>query len=383
MSAASPTTDMNEDPAVWLPAMLNQAEKLAAHFKQRISQVVNNWSKENIGSENDGTHRSSIEEEEKRKVMNCCRKLRKAMATYRFNMKLLDKKLVTNYTRKYRSAVEIEVDTGSSDEQHNFDGNKVQQHGKGLVMKFKNFREGKNENSFYAEIDGAPLPSSDETASPKRLDSANSIATVPIYPNPSILKEGNCKQTNAETTQSLQAQATAVPNEDSEQTFGAASGCLEKVTTTQRIKKEPSSPENTSENISCAGESFSKIDNSTHPNQTDSSTSSSKVGAQRSQNSTTSYLNFNSSPNLESVNEKLRRELLRDSSEDSDSCSGLSSNPRVKRTQKRNRTEAAELEDDPKLKAECAVVLDRIDKSVRKVLLQYISFECVLTVFFT
>jgi hypothetical protein len=64
------------------------------------------------------------------------------------------------------------------------------------------------------------------------------------------------------------------------------------------------------------------------------------------------------------LNEKARLELLRESSDSDDSLSELKLSPRVKRTKKR-RSIPLGLEDDPKLKAECAVVVNRITNLVR------------------
>jgi hypothetical protein len=74
-------------------------------------------------------------------------------------------------------------------------------------------------------------------------------------------------------------------------------------------------------------------------------------------------LKSSSSPEID-LNEKARLELLRESSDSDDSLAELKLSPRVKRTKKR-RSIPLGLEDDPKLKAECAVVVNRITNLVR------------------
>lgn len=168
------------------------------------------------------------------------------------------------------------------------------------------------------------------------------------------------------TTQNLPEDAAGTPTKDAAQTCCTPPEVVEEVTAVQKAKSEPSSPENSSENIIATIENLGSK-GSEHPtHQPDSSaTSTNKAGVHCSPNSAISKLKSHSSPNLERTNEKLRRELLKDSSEESDdSCPEFNSSPRVKRTLKRNRSVPAELEDDPKLKAGCAVVLDRIDKLV-------------------
>lgn len=389
---------MNNDPAVWLPVMLNQAERLSSNFKALVAKIGNYWTKKDQIGETDS--RSSVQqnlsEEEKLKVASCCRKLRKAIANNRFKMKLLEKKLITNYTEKYKNAADLEIDAHSASEQPSADS---PTHGKRLVVKIKNFREGKRRNSYYAEIDDAGK-SSDEKSSHKSLDSGSSISTVPV-------SKSQSSDLNEEQHSALKVAEVSTPaevmqenydeiilalsfdgKEGEEETLAPAeqedsqnigSRDIRENAAVCEVKKEPLSPERNSKNPDATPGGVRKTSTPA-----DKSNSSAKNGNQneaspdRCHTSAVSKLKFHSSPNLERLNESIRQGLLKDSEESDDSLPDLTSSPRVKKTRMRNRSVPAGL-NDPKLTAECAVVLSRLPDEVGVLTNVFYSKSCYTT----
>ena len=70
LESGSPIGSASDDPAVWLPAMLNQAERLATQFKLLIARVGTNWTKKDQKSDIESaiTAHPNPTEEEKQKM---------------------------------------------------------------------------------------------------------------------------------------------------------------------------------------------------------------------------------------------------------------------------------------------------------------------------
>jgi hypothetical protein len=98
------------DPAIWLPEIIEKAKKLATSSKILATKVEDNWSQE-IYKGNCSISRD--EESDKRKVIRCCRKLRKGIIDTRLNLKLLEKKIVEKFAAKYDNIEDIYVDQHS------------------------------------------------------------------------------------------------------------------------------------------------------------------------------------------------------------------------------------------------------------------------------
>ncbi len=457
-------TNVSSDPSIWLPAIISEAEKLATYCKVLASKVGASWSKET--EETDG----GLCLENKDKVINYCRKLRKAVVTTRLNMKLLEEKMVCRFEQNYGNSADIEVDQHESSILKQDSSSKV---GKRLIVKIKNFREANSKQDYYAEVRESPSPFSGNpnlsTYSRKSIGSLSSQATIPHCPSPLPTQEQS-NDSDASTEAEAQpqpnaAEETRLPVVDdpieNDEFFDAFSELVESKQTVGRqssverdhkLSLEPFQGKFlTTETNSISPDMFaaneidddSDLENSANTVPLDHiqpkvevsnvdredvdakqdakivTTPSPSAGSHReSPNTDTPSLtgtgkkpfksklsrskpsskeraspNFVPASNDEVVNstlrtstpvtsqsskssksaalseldlnEKARRELLRDSSESDDSLAELKLSPRVKMTKKRCNIPQG-LEDDPKLKAECAVVVNRITNLVRK-----------------
>ncbi|XP_046442812.1 transcriptional regulator ATRX homolog isoform X3 [Daphnia pulex] len=457
-------TNVSSDPSIWLPAIISEAEKLATYCKALASKVGVSWSKECEEADGSSCH------QQKDKVVNYCRKLRKAVVTTRLNMKLLEEKLVAKFEQNYGNTADIEVD---QQESSILKQDSTPRAGKRLIVKIKNFREANSKQDYYAEVRESPPPHSATSNSTKdsprkSICSLSSQATIPHCPSPLPTEEqsGDNSSSNEAEAQPNAAEKTRLPtvedtlaNDESVEFFDTFSELTESKPTEEdalqerqaslvegdhKLSLEPfpvkfittelnsHSPDmfakTQSENDSDLEDStktvpldhilpkgeVSNVNNdkvvikqeakiSTTPSPTAGSargvgtpslaaTGNKSFKSKLSRSTPTSKertstkvlpasndevivnstlrtstpvtsqssksLKSSSSPEID-LNEKARLELLRESSDSDDSLAELKLSPRVKRTKKR-RSIPLGLEDDPKLKAECAVVVNRI-----------------------
>jgi hypothetical protein len=469
-------TKVSSDPSIWLPAIISEAEKLATYCKVLASKVGASWSKESTETGGGGQCH-----QEKDKVINYCRKLRKAVVATRLNMKLLEEKMVLKFEQNYGNTSDIEVE---QPETFILKQDSTPKAGKRLIVKIKNFREANSKQDYYAEVrESSPLPSvvSYSKTYSSNKSSMSSQTTIPHCPSPLPTEE----QSN---DSNLSTQAEALPiaveqtrlptvddslvNDESVEFFDTFSELIESKPTETNALQERQTSSVESDHKLCLEpfpdktESYSHSPDmftATHTDDDDSdledssktvpldhiqpkgevsdvkheakipTTPSPSAGSPRESprvdtssleatrkkplksrlsrskpsskesaktNSlpessddvvvdstlrTSTPVTSQSSKSYESVvsseldlNEKARRALLRDSSDSDDSLAELKLSPRVKKTKKRCRL-PLELEDDPKLKAECAVVVNRITNLVRILKLTLNLFAQVLT----
>ncbi|KAI9562242.1 hypothetical protein GHT06_013207 [Daphnia sinensis] len=463
----SPAVADSSDPAVWLPAIINEAEKLATYCKVLAAKVGTSWSKD-VGGSGEGTNNGRDKEVDKQKVISCCRKLRKAVVTTGVNMKLLEKKIVTKFEQNYgnTSCIDVEVPSEAS----SLLRESKPPAGKRLIVKIKNFRQANSKQDYYAEVRESPPPLSTTSSSikdspEKSACSMSSLATIPHCPSPLSTREPSV-DSDASTeveTQPVVANENRLPevensltNDEQIEFFDTFSELIDgKSTETDVLQEGPKSagendhkvllgqfpafsgepdPNTLSPDMFLQNEILdledsaenvplhrilpkSEIKNdSEHVNivkqeaQTPTSspsfitanslgengmaqlgTPSHAAGVQKPFNSkmsrntsspregfpsatsddvmdksnmttaspTAKSFNPNQSSSTQDLNEKARQQLLKDSTDSDDSLAELKLSPRVKRTKKRSRIPPG-LEDDPKLKAECAVVVNRI-----------------------
>lgn len=210
----SPATVDTSDPAVWLPLMITEAEKLATYCKVLASKVGNNWYKDGASNKIEESGNGHSEKElDKLKVVACCRKLRKAVVTTRLNMKLLEKKLVNKFEQKYGNAADIEVESRPTESSSSNQGS-TPRCGKRLIVKIKNFREANRKQDFYAEIRNSPIPPSSTPTHSKTAPSSrksdgsiNSLATLPLANSPLPTRSNP-------DDDDLSNQATSIQNDD-------------------------------------------------------------------------------------------------------------------------------------------------------------------------
>ncbi|XP_059350722.1 transcriptional regulator ATRX homolog isoform X2 [Daphnia carinata] len=470
----SPAVADSSDPAVWLPAIINEAEKLATYCKVLAAKVGTSWSKDEGGS-GEGTSNLCDKETDKLKVISCCRKLRKAVVTTGVNMKLLEKKIVTKFEQKYGNTDDIDVELPSEASSLLRESKKPS--GKRLIVKIKNFRQANSKQDYYAEVRESPPPRSTTSCSVKNSPqksacSMSSQATIPHCPSPLSTREPSV-DSDASTeveTQPIVANENRLPEVENSLTndepieffdtfselidgksaetdvlqegqksageddhklllgqFPAFSGepdpntlspdmfsatlqneildledsaetvplhrampkneIKNDVEHVNALKQEAQTPASSPSFITAnlLGENGmshlgtpshtggdkkpfkSKLSrNTSSPRQAISSgfppaANDEIVGKTKltTANPTATSFNPNQSSSIPYLNEKARQQLLKDSTDSDDSLAELKLSPRVKRTKKRSRIPLG-LEDDPKLKAECAVVVNRI-----------------------
>ena len=436
---------------MWLPAIISEAEKLATYCKVLATKVGNNWNKD--GAPVNGDESSSSRQERdlnKFKVIDCCRKLRKAVVTTQLNMKLLEKKLVSKFEQKYGNTSEIEVETTSetSTSVQGLEGRRSPRMAKRLIVKIKNFREANRKQDFYAEIRNSPIPSPRELelsqgSQPKSAGSLSSLATIPVSEkgSPSRAEEKNddddfsalpklhednkaqdytsdendrffdtCSELLDDTTTNVDESPstktdeldpinfqtdpfdsiTKQPNESTD-----IEDQLKSTAPSIPVKKTPKKSPNNINHSRLDAEKQEKICDSalsTHKNETDGAspslntprnrltlvktkgneqidvkpvaTEKTPSSNQHKNRSPPSHTDVETSTSSMDLNEKARLELLKYSSDSDDSLAEIKLSPRVKRTKKRIHVVPTLGFDDPKLRAECAVVINRITNLV-------------------
>lgn len=435
-----------KDPAVWLPAIINEAEKLATYCKVLATKVGNNWNKDRASVNGDQPRTYSRQEKDlsKCKVIDCCRKLRKAVVTTQLNMQLLEKKLVQKYEQKYGNASEIEVE--SRPEASTSAQDAVPQTGKRLIVKIKSFREDNRKQDYYAEIRNSPSSSPTGKVlvpqSPQHsVGSVSSLATIPIsekgtpsrvgskgdddiLPMLTNVNDENEAQTGIEddidadsdrffdTCSELPDENVANSDEpypiddvvldplSSSNSSALQPNKLKKRVSVGEVKVNPQTPSllrtykrnSTKSNqphldvkhqgLTCdntlpspstqksgvlnsqndAPKPLTKLE--ADLNDTDDSNKSltketPSSNERKNRGALSGTVTEKCNPLTENINEKARQELLRNSSDSDDSLAEIKLSPRVKKTKKRSRLPFFD-SDDPKLKAECAVVVSRI-----------------------
>ena len=345
-SASGADADSKEDdPSIWLPACIAEVEKLAVRCKTIASKVGNNWRSGDINREDSET---SLD---KNKVVNCCRELRKAITDAQSHMVTLEKKIVKRYTRTYGSTVEIEVDSSSdsSDSSTSLPNSGNTPSDKRLVLKIKNFRESKrpgSEQDYYAEIRGSPNVQQGATQSVSRAD--NKI--------PKISKQtANLEDSKIESLYNACSNLSDAKHLKESQLADAVR--LEPVDSTDFHSSDFDPLE-----LLESGPTITEIDDSEVKCRLSTNSPSFKRKKQLEAFPSKGKESKLKQTSLDE-NEKARRELLKDSSDDSEDSSidlKVSKNPRLKKTSKRSRNPIG----DTKLSSECAVVVDKIAGTV-------------------
>lgn len=404
---SSPAQSDTSDPANWLPAIISEAEKLATYCKMLASKIGSSLLKDEAGHD-EGT--SKAKELDKTKVIDCCRRLRKAVFTTRTNMKNLENRMVTKFEQKYGNAKDIDVEQLS--EASSSKSNKR------LVVKIKNYREANSDQGFYAELRDSPSPTLANRA-PKRA--SGSISSLAAAPQSSSLTETEQSVTSDSLPVNEKSQL-AIINEsanldDSDVFYDTCSELIDErvvdnvpksdrfdLTETQNDENLVDS--NLSSQDTIKAEDFLNDENTANNEIPESKNMKSALSSEMASAGTSNKVSTtaaktrvketSSSPvfvdassktcsRLDSAsnakttssssidfNEKARRELMCDSDSD-DSLPDIQLSPRVKLTKKRDRPTLPDL-DDPKLKAECAVIVNRINDLVRKQFHDFIKF---------
>ena len=335
--------DDNNEPSVWLPACITQVEKLAADCKLLASKVNSIWTKETSGTEQSNSL-------DKAKVLSCCRQLRRAVATAQSNMKMVEKKIVRKYTRTYGSAADIDIDSDSDSESESYSNSNALSPQR-LVLKIKNFREANRKQDYYAEIRGSPNLT--EVCKDVRQTGNDKTATSEMS---DALERNNLNLVDDETE----------PYNDTSSEKSITSAATEKQINTLQSDSCEWNPLSLLETESNAVNSKEMALDKSSPDHSCSKPSaepdSDKLGASsQSAKSKDKATKLKSEKHLDK-NESARRNLLNDSSSDSDDSlidvKVLS--PRFKRTSKRNQRRVAK-SDEVTLNSECAVGLDKIE----------------------
>jgi hypothetical protein len=319
----------SDDPAVWLPAIISEAENIASYCKSLTTKVGNRWLK--TPTFNFGHSMNGQDYTEKARVTEICRKLRNAVNVTRMNMKKLDKAIVSRYSHSYGNTVDLDTRPKSSFSPR---------HDSRVILKIKNYRkETDREEEYYAEIRGSSLNSSElppetmegndeeDSVSDNHLELANSApsedSSNSALPHPIL-------ETIEETSQPELPSEHQVDHEENQQRTSDSNVKEVEFGTPTKVEPTPSEKESVA----------------TEETPIPSAGKSSKLKLKKSID----------------PNKKAFHELLISSDSD-DSLGDFSLSPRAKKTPKRNRPAFLGL-DDPKLKAECAVVIERIDNPV-------------------
>ena len=383
------------DPTVWLPTIISEAEKLASTLKSLAAQLGSSWIKASSSSRIGDREQ---EELERKKVTDCCRKLRTAVTVTQMKIKKLDKKMVSRYSQSYGSAAELDAHSETSISPRRDER---------LLLKIKNFREAGREEGYYAEIRASPLNTT-ESRSDKKATNDSRIsrsktddlkkATSPVptaseESSSSDIQQLQCTSPHVvesiEEVNPLELSPMDLQNEDEEEIeqMVVDSNEMPLKDTQISVKKAPdlkstNQPQRNSTKakmsaVNVSEENGSKEDASiTSPPVTPKRPASGlqeaeELSTNSGEKQLTSVSNSERKPfrlklkvkRSVDLNAKARHELLNDSEDSDDSLGDLSLSPRVKKTPKRNRSISLGL-DDPKLKAECAVVIERINNPV-------------------
>ncbi|KAI9553415.1 hypothetical protein GHT06_021318 [Daphnia sinensis] len=300
----------SNDPAVWLPNMIDNVEKLADHCKKMVTKIRSSWSKENEGSERKGERSDRLAREtDKIAVIHCCRKLRKAVTTTHFSMKLLEKKMITKFKKKYGTATDIDIYLPF--EKSN--SKRVSAQDKANEFKIRNFTKKDNERENFGES----VECSSSLAS-------NAQQTLPSECFHDLTTSYD--KTHLQTKKSSDVNDKAIKEEAS-----------------PKLIKATSSP------MECYSDGISKA--------------KSKSLIETSNNRVSKCFDSVEQSVLD-LNQKARRDLLKDSTDSDPSFSESDINlAQLKlslRAKTKGRNSCLPVKDDPKLKCECVVVLNRI-----------------------
>lgn len=304
----------SNDPTVWLPNMIDDVEKLADHCKKLVTKIRSSWSKENVGSDRKSKNSDGLAKEtDKVAVVDCCRQLRKAVTTTNFSMKLLEKKMITKFKKKYGTTTDIDIDL--SLEKSNSKRESARREGKANKLKIRNFTKRNSEQDHVGEsVECSPSDAPHAFPSECFLDLATSHDTTLLRTKKS--SDVNDKSTKKEATPKL-------------------------------IRSIPSPMECTSDNIL--------------PENSKSETATSSIRDLKCLGSV--------EPSALDPNQKARQDLLKDST-DSDLSNSLDSDISLAELKlslhriKKRRNSCLPVKDDPKLKCKCVVLLNRIPNSV-------------------
>uniref|UniRef100_A0A0P6GYP7 ATP-dependent helicase ATRX n=1 Tax=Daphnia magna TaxID=35525 RepID=A0A0P6GYP7_9CRUS len=303
----------SNDPTVWLPNMIDDVEKLADHCKKLVTKIRSSWAKENVGSDRKSKNSDRLAKEtDKVAVVDCCRQLRKAVTTTNFSMKLLEKKMITKFKKKYGTTTDIDIDL--SLEKSNSKGESARREGKANKLKIRNFTKRNSEQDHVGEsVECSPSDAPHAFPSECFLDLATSHDTTLLRTKKS--SDVNDKSPKKEATPKL-------------------------------IRANPSPMECTSDNIL--------------PEKSKSKTATSSNRDLKCLGSV--------EPSTLDPNQKARRDLLKDST-DSDLSNSLDSDISLAELKlslhgkKKRRNSCLPVKDDPKLKCKCVVLLNRIPNS--------------------
>ncbi|XP_057378575.2 transcriptional regulator ATRX-like [Daphnia carinata] len=296
------------DPAVWLPNMIDKVENLAEHCKKLAAKIRSGWAKENEEIQRKGNRSDCVAKEtDKFAVIDCCRKLRRTVTKTHFNMKLLEKKIITKFKKTYGTITDIDIDV--SREKSNSKLKSASQEDKTNVFKIHGFPDRDREREDFCEsVECSPsLASNAPHALPLECfrDLANSYDKTP---------------SRTKKSSDVNGKAT----------------------------KEEAAPELSQ--TECTNDSHSVAK------------SNSKMATLSNQNS---KCLGSFEPSTLDLNEKARRDLLKDSTDSdsthsSDSDMSLAQLQLTLRGKTNSRHSSVPSKDDPKLKCQCVVILNRI-----------------------
>lgn len=293
--------------------MIDEVEKLSKYCNVLARKMRTTWSTDNENSKRKSQQSAPPgKETDKTAVIGCCLQLRKAVSTTHFNMKSLEKKMLTKFKKTYGTTADIDLHPEKSSPKRKPTGRESM----AAIVKMCNVTEKYSEQDCSAQIEGFSPSFASHT-----LDALSSKYS----PNGAISHYESSSRTKKRADVNVKA--------------------AEKESTPIRIKATPNSVERTSDSIL--------------PAKSNSKTMSFELESK--------YLDSDEPP-TQDLNQKARRGLLKDSS-DSDSLLSsdldinLSQLEITSRVKAKSRNYPASM-DDPKLKFECAVVINRITDAV-------------------
>ena len=295
----------------------------------------------------------------KKKVIDCCRKLRKAVMTTRFNMKLLEKKMTTRYSRVYGNVEDINVKPQKLSSTATAS---VGDTAKRIpLLKIKNFRcadEGtaKRKKEFFAEIRGG------SPQVPSGSSSTTNQSKVRPKSQCSSLVEESCGVGENEFFDAFSEMPDENPNVKTEVVD-------EDPLFTKSVNDDPDMFEGLDLQPLVDEETLEPVKIKTEKEATPSRRESNLPKPRRSVNnsSRTERKPKSTTEPKEDVdeNEAARRALLESETDDDGDTSGNEIFQRVKAAPTKENVGAPLTLDDPKLKAKCEVLVNRLSKAVR------------------
>ena len=356
----------SDDPAVWLPAIISEAENIASYCKS-FTTKASRWLK------NPNITVNGQDYTEKARVTEICRKLRTAANVTRMNMKKLDKAIVSRYSHSYGSAVDLDnrSKTSAASKTSSSTASALSPRSDSrVILKIKNYRkETDREEGYYAEIRASPLRSDkkeenvttskegstrdnhvDQKTDSMQKDSSNSVLLHP---------------TSESVEETSQAELPLVHLEDNEETQQVANDSNDKEV--EAHTEDSNKPRSVAMNPHSSGTKESEATAPATPTKLESTPVKESAAIEEEPiPSTSKHSKLKLKKPMVSIPidaNKKAKDLLLDTSESDDSIGDFSLSPRAKKTPKRNRPAFLGL-DDPKLKAECAVVIERINNPV-------------------